>query len=117
MLTSCGDTSCTMTKPYILNQYERAALLALSQHQQIAAHSDANAGFGRAHLEALLGLGLAMAVPSRTDQKRHDFRITDDGWCCIYGLTKAQIDSHTDRKPAPFRVWQWPLPEAFKKAA
>jgi hypothetical protein len=35
----------------------------------------------------------------------------------MYGLTKAQIDSQTDRKPLPFRVWQWPLPAGLKEAA
>ncbi|WP_459096959.1 hypothetical protein [Devosia sp. A449] len=106
-----------MSKPYILNIYERAALLALSKHKQIPAHSDANPGFGRAHLDALLGLGLAAVVPSQTDPKRNDFRISDDGWRCMFGLSKAQIDGDADRAPAPFRVWQWPLPAAFKKAA
>lgn len=106
-----------MSKPYILNQYERAALLALSQHEQIPAHDDASRGFGKAHIENLLGHGLAMAVPSKADQRHNAFRITDDGWRCIYGFTKAEIDSHTDRRPVPFRVWQWPLQAAPKKAA
>ncbi|HLV83632.1 MAG TPA: hypothetical protein VKY62_07630 [Devosia sp.] len=106
-----------MTQPYALNQYERAALLTLSQQEQVPAHDDGNRGFSKVHLDALLRLALATKVPSRTDQRRDDFRISDDGWRCIYGLTKAQIDSQSDRKPVPFRVWQWPLPAALKKAA
>jgi hypothetical protein len=106
-----------MTKPYILNQHERTALLALSQDEQVSAHSDANRGFSRIHLETLLRLGLAIRPPSSTDQKGGGFQISSEGWRCMYGLTKAQIDSQTDRKPVPFRIWQWPLPAGLKEAA
>lgn len=117
LLTLSGDTSSTMTKPHILNQHERAALLALSQDEQVSARSDANRGFSRIHLETLLKLGLATRRTNSTDQKPKDFQISSEGWRCMYGLTKAQIDSQTDRKPVPFRVWQWPLPAGLKEAA
>lgn len=106
-----------MTKPYILNQYERAALLALSQRDQTPAHGEAARSFGKAHLDVLLGFGLAALVPSKSDAKSNGFRITDEGWRCMYGLTKTQIDSDTNGKPAPFRVWQWPVATATKIAA
>jgi hypothetical protein len=106
-----------MTKPYILNRHERAALLALSQHDQVSARSVDYHDFSRAHLEALLRLGLATRQPSSTEGQHDVFKISDSGWRCIYGLTKAQIDSQTDRKPVPFRIWQWPLAAEFKKAA
>lgn len=106
-----------MTKPHILNQYERAALLALSQDTSIPAHGEARRGFGKAHLDVLVRLGLAIFVPQDTDRNRNNVRITDDGWRCMYGLTKAEFDSHTNVKPVPYRIWQWPTPTALKRAA
>lgn len=104
LLTFSVDTLSTMTKPFILKQYERAALLALSQPEQVSAQSAANRGFSRTHLEALLRLGLVIRSPSRVPHQRDYFDITDAGWRCMYGLTKAQIDSQLDRKPVPFRI-------------
>jgi hypothetical protein len=106
-----------MTKPYILNRHERAALLALSQHDQVSARSVDYHDFSRAHLEALLRLGLATRQPSNTEDRRAVFKISDSGWRCMYSLTKAQIDSQADRKPIPFRICQWPPPAELKKAA
>lgn len=117
LLTSSRDTWVTMTKPYILNQYERAALMALSQQAQVSAQTATNRSFSRTHLETLLNLGLATRLPSRTEPARDDFAITDAGWRCMYGLSKVQIDRQTERKPVPFRIWQWPLPADLKKAA
>ncbi|HTN63047.1 MAG TPA: hypothetical protein VL147_16115 [Devosia sp.] len=117
LLTSTGNTSSTMIKPYVLNQYERAALLALSQYEQVSAQGEGNTGFGRTHLEALLGRGLAVVVPSKTGRRLNNFRITNNGWLCMYGLTQAQIESRIHLRPAPFRVWQWPPPAALEKAA
>jgi hypothetical protein len=106
-----------MSKPYILNPYERAALLALSQDAIIPAHSEANRGFGRAQLDGLVRLGLAIYVPRKAGQRHNGVQITDDGWRCMYGLTRAEIESHTDVRPAPFRIWQWPPPAVLQKAA
>ena len=106
-----------MTKPYILNERERAALLALSQQDQVPAHSNANRDFGRTHLEALVELGLAHRIFPSAEHGNDDFQIADEGWHCIYVMSKAQIRRQTERKPVPFRIWQWPLPAAIRKAA
>ena len=54
---------------------------------------------------------LAMVTASDRNDRRFGYVITDDGWRCIYGLSRAQLDTFTDDAPAPFRVWQWPLEE------
>lgn len=106
-----------MTKPYILNERERAALLALSQQDHVRAHSSANRDFGRTHLEALVELGLAHRISPGTEHVTDGYQIAEEGWRCMYGMSKAEIRQQIERKPVPFRIWQWPLPVALRKAA
>ena len=106
-----------MTKPHILTQHERTALLALSQQDQVPAHSNANRDFGRAHLETLVELGLAHRITPDAEHAADGYQIAEAGWRCMYGMSKAEIRQQTERKPVPFRIWQWPLPDALRKAA
>lgn len=96
---------------HILNPYERQALAALRDNPSIMAEKADTMGFGRAALESLRKLGLANPTQPELQGRQARYAITDDGWRCIYGFSKAQVDSYPDQAPVPFRIWQWPLAE------
>jgi hypothetical protein len=96
----------------ILNSFERLALAALAQTASVPAHGDSSRGFGKVHLDNLSRMGLAAPTPSRTDMRNPAYAISENGWLCMFGLTKAQIDgAPSGQKPVAFRVWQWPQPQ------
>ena len=101
---------------HILNQLERAALSAL-QEGWIATDAVSAIGLSRRPFESLRTMGLATVAPSGRNDRRFGYAITDDGWRCICGFTKTQLDSFPDGTPAPFRVWQWPLAEPHRAHA
>jgi hypothetical protein len=66
-------------------------------------------GIGRPTLASLVKRGLAETGPSLRYFPEIGWRITEDGWRCMYGETLAEILA----KPAgvrayPFIVWKWP---------
>jgi hypothetical protein len=101
---------------HILNRSERAALSALREGW-IATEGVSALGLSRQHFETLHRLGLAMVAPSGRSDRRVGYAISEDGWRCIYGFSKAQLDSLSNIAPAPFRVWQWPLAEHHRTVA
>lgn len=98
----------------VLNSLERLALAALRDNPWIAVDGISTSGFSRAALENLRQLGLAKLTTPPKQEHRVCYTITDDGWRCMYGFAKAQIDSYPDSAPVPFRIWQWPLAEASR---
>lgn len=101
---------------YVLNRLERAALSALIKGW-IGADAVSDLGVSRRQFEGLRTLGLCTVTPSSRSDRRFGYAITDDGWRCIYGFSRAQLDSFADTAPAPFRVWQWPLAEPHRAKA
>ena len=101
---------------HILDHLERAALSALREGW-VATNAISERGLSRRPFERLRTMGLAVVSPSGRDDRRRGYAMTDDGWRCIYGFTKAQLDSFPDTAPAPFRVWQWPLAEPHRASA
>lgn len=93
---------------HILNPLERSALTAL-RDGWIATDAVSDLGLSRRPFESLRTMGLAIVTPSWRNDRRFGYAITADGWRCIYGFTREQLDSFPDTAPAPFRVWQWPL--------
>jgi hypothetical protein len=91
----------------ILNAFERAALLALSKSDLIPAHGEVTRGFSAVHLSALRSMGMATLLPPRSAGASPMFAVTDEGWRCMYGMTRRQIET-SPLKPVAFRVWQYP---------
>ena len=61
-------------------------------------------GFGAVTFERLMQLGLLEAGPGRHGST--GYRLTDDGWRCMYGMTLGEMSG-----PGPYhplRVWSWP---------
>ena len=94
----------------ILNPLECSALSAL-RDGWIATDAVSGLGFSRRPFESLRTMGLAIVTPSGRNDRQFGYAIAADGWRCIYGFTREQLDSFPDTAPAPFRVWQWPLAE------
>lgn len=63
-------------------------------------------GVGHATLAALVELGLAETGPSTRYYGEMGWRITDDGWRCMYGRTLAEMSRGGPYHP--LRVWRWP---------
>lgn len=101
---------------HILNPLERSALAAL-RDGWIATDAVSDLGLSRRPFESLRTMGLAIVTPSGRNDRRFGYAITADGWRCIYGFTREQLDSFPDTAPAPFRVWQWPLAELPRASA
>jgi len=101
---------------HILNHLERAALGAL-RDGWVATDAVSGLGLSRRPFESLRTMGLATVTPSGRNDRRFGYAITEDGWRCIYGFTRTQLDSFPDTAPAPFRVWQWPLAEPHRATA
>ena len=63
-------------------------------------------GVGHVTLASLVELGLAEIGPSKRYYDESGWRITDDGWRCMYGKTLDEMGSG-----GPYyklRVWCWP---------
>lgn len=91
----------------VLNGFERAALLALSKSELIPARGEGTRGFGAVHLHSLRSLGMATLLPPRSGAASPMFAVTDEGWRCMYGMTRSQFET-SPVKPVAFRVWQFP---------
>jgi hypothetical protein len=67
-------------------------------------------GIGTKTIESLLALGLIEAGPNQRHYGQIGWRLTDDGWRCIYGETIAEIMAKPKgTKAYPFMVWKWPF--------
>jgi hypothetical protein len=67
-------------------------------------------GVGHVTLASLVELGLAETGPSKRYYGEMGWRITHDGWRCMYGETVAEMMAKpSDVKRYPFLVWKWPV--------
>ena len=60
--------------------------------------------------------GLAETGPSRNYSSEIGWRITDDGWRCMYGETIVEIlTKPAGVKTYPFVIWKWPVDPSGKR--
>jgi hypothetical protein len=91
---------------HVLTAYERKALNHLSLNAgDYLVKWQFPTGIGRKSLDTLVRLGLAETGPSTRNHGESGWKITDDGWRCIYGKTMA-LDAAAPANPLP--VWKWP---------
>jgi len=94
---------------YVLNARERAALNQLSlKRDAFLARGQLEIGRGNEALEALEKLGLAETGSATRFADRIGWRITEDGWRCMYGKTYAEIMAPGAPPSRPLEVWSWP---------
>jgi len=102
----------------ILNAKQRQALDRMtfdSNSYHIGA--ELGPGIGAKTVASLLELGLIEAGPNVRHHGQTGWRLTDDGWRCMYGETIDEIMAKPeDVKTYPFVVWKWPVdPEAKRR--
>lgn len=101
----------------VLNSRECNALQQLSDvHNEFLIKGEL-VGIGDVTLASLVDRGLAETGPSRKYGPQIGWRITDDGWRCMYGETLKEIMVKPDGvKSYPFLVWRWPVdPDARRR--
>jgi hypothetical protein len=63
-------------------------------------------GVGESTLAGLVSLGL---LETGVSQRHHGvWRLTPDGWRCMYGKTIEEIMAPGGGPVRPLRVWKWP---------
>lgn len=91
----------------VLNAKERHALERMElDHASFHVKADLGTGIGLKTVDELLGLGLIEAGPSPRHYGQIGWRITPDGWRCMYGRTREEMMDGGQYRP--LRVWQWP---------
>ena len=91
---------------YRLTDRERKLLDHLQiDHETFQIPGQLPVGTGKITLERLTELGLLETGEGRFGQT--GWRLTDDGWRCMYGQTLDEIMSGESRV-RPLRVWSWP---------
>lgn len=93
----------------ILNARERKALAHISfDHNDFIIKGKLPAGIGQKTLEGLVTLGLLEKGPSQRYYGQTGYKVTPDGWRCMYGQTYEEIMAPPERTVHPLRVWRWP---------
>lgn len=91
---------------YTLSTRERKLLDHLQlDHATYQIPGELPVGSGTVTFERLLGLGLIEAGAGRHGAT--GYRLTDDGWRCMYGKTYAEMMDEGARY-FPLKVWSWP---------
>ena len=93
---------------YLLNSRQRAALNELRQNQDEYLPYWRFMRVSESTLNSLVELGLAESGPTNRRSGEVGWRITDNGWRCIYGKTFAEIMAPGALPPLPLDVWSWP---------
>jgi hypothetical protein len=95
---------------HILNPRERRTLDKLSFDRSVLIKGQFSVGEGgHKTMESLVGLGLAKTAPSDRFPGDIGWRITPDGWRCMYGKTYEEIMAPGGSPVRPLKVWRWPL--------
>ena len=96
---------------HVLDHLERKALEYLGfLYREYLIRGELPPNTGTRTLERLEGLGLVESGPSVRHRGETGWRITSDGWRCMYGRTHQEIMSlPKGAKARPLNVWQWPL--------
>jgi hypothetical protein len=90
----------------VLTTRQKRALQKLSfDHKEFVVKGELPAGIGLGTMDRLVELGLAEKGPSQRRRGQIGWRITDDGWRCMYGHTADEI-AKGDAMVAPRRVWR-----------
>jgi hypothetical protein len=93
---------------HILNARERKALGKLSDDHRDYLIKGQLTGIGTTTLASLVSLGLAETGRSKRYYGDIGWRITPDGWRCMYGKTYEQIMVPGGTPTHALRVWSWP---------
>jgi hypothetical protein len=102
----------------VLNAKERQALSRMElEHEKFHIKAELGTGIGDKTIAHLLELGLIEAGPNHRHYGQIGWRLTDDGWRCMYGETIAEIMAKPSGvKSYPFLVWKWPVdPEGRRR--
>lgn len=94
---------------YVLNHRQREALKILTHNKaQFMPFWRMPERIGKATLNSLVDLGLAETAPTNRLPGEIGWRISDNGWRCIYGKTYAEIVTPGALSPYPLEIWSWP---------
>src|SRR5215208_3661507 len=97
-----------------LTSRERRTLERLSfHHPYFVSRGQLPTGLGTGTLAGLVRRGLAEKFPAANRGGQDHWRITPNGWLCMYGMTYEEIMSRPPGSPKllPIRgPWRWPLP-------
>lgn len=96
----------------VLTAKERQALDRMAlDHTSFRIMAELGTGIGAKTIEGLLSLGLIEAGPNPRHYGQTGWRLTADGWRCMYGKTIEEILVPGGKPVQPLLVWRWP-PEA-----
>lgn len=99
---------------YVLNARERKLLDYLQiDHKSFQIRGQLPVGTGSVTLDRLTSLGLLETGAGRFGDT--GWRLSDDGWRCIYGQTNGEIMAAGIAR-LPLKTWSWP-PTADKTRA
>jgi hypothetical protein len=94
---------------HVLNARERKALDKIAfDHRNFHIKGEL-VGIGAVTLAALVDLGLLETGPSQRYYGEIGWRVTPDGWRCMYGKTIEEIMAPGGPPVRPLKLWQWPL--------
>jgi hypothetical protein len=94
---------------YTLNARERRALAdATLGDPDFIIEGNFPSGVGKGTLDKLVELGLFQTGPSKRYHGEIGWRMTDDGWRCMYGKTHSEMMASCVRHH-PLPIWSWPL--------
>ena len=103
---------------YVLSARERKLLEYLQiDHTTFQIRGELPLGSGVGTLSKLTTEGLLEIGPGRFGDT--GYRLSDDGWRCMYGKTHDEIMSGDGtNRVHPFKVWSWPpTPDAIQTPA
>ena len=90
-----------------LDRKERAALEAVRlKGRESVRFKDMPVGVGKAAVESLVSRGLLETVPGPHGRGGQCYRVTRDGWRCMFGKTYEQLRALPAAKP--LGTWFWP---------
>lgn len=93
----------------VLSAKERQALDRMTlDHTSFHIKAELGTGIGTKTIEGLLELGLIEAGRNVRHYGQIGWRLTDDGWRCMYGKTYEEIMAPGGSPVHPLKVWQWP---------
>ena len=93
---------------YVLTNRQRAALKELTKNKDEFTPYWQFSRVGKGSLDLLVEVGLAETGPTNRRPGEIGWRITDNGWSCIYGKTYAEIMAPGALPPYPLEIWSWP---------
>ena len=94
-----------------LSRRERAAMEAIRcSGLEFTDASSLPHGVGQRTLDKLVQRGLLDAGPSKAGKMRGSYRISDDGWICMFGVPFAKIQA---ARKKPLSTWTWPSEPGF----